>query len=80
MARKESNQWLVETHSESLILRVLKRIREGKVKPSEVSVLYVNPIQGVGSEILRLRIDDKGKFIDEWPQGCFEESFQEMFF
>ena len=76
----EPNQWLVETHSESIILRVLKRIREGSVDPSKVSVLYVNPVKDFGSEILRLRIDPKGKFIDEWPQGCFEETFQEMFF
>jgi predicted ATPase len=76
----EPNQWLVETHSESIILRVLKRIREGSVNPSNVSVLYVNPIKDFGSEILRLRIDAMGKFIDEWPQGCFEETFQEMFF
>lgn len=73
------NQWIVETHSESLILRILKRIKEGFVKPDEVSVLYVNPVEEFGAEILQLRIGPDGRFIDEWPHGFFEESFQEMF-
>ena len=73
------NQWIVETHSEALILRILRRIREGLVSPENVSILYVNPIDEVGAEILPLRIDEKGKFIDEWPDGFFEESFHELF-
>lgn len=73
------NQWVVETHSEALILRILKRIRQGSVKAGDVSVLYVNPIEGMGAEILPLRIDKTGKFIDEWPEGFFEETFNEMF-
>ena len=36
-------QWIVETHSELLILRIQRRIREGKLDPSTVSVLYVDP-------------------------------------
>jgi hypothetical protein len=26
-----------------------------------------------------LRLDEEGDFIDEWPDGFFEEGFQEIF-
>jgi predicted ATPase len=77
--RHTGNQWIVETHSEALILRLQRRIREGKLDPSAVSVLYVQPAGRNGAEILRLRIDASGEFVDEWPDGFFEESYREMF-
>ncbi len=82
------NQFLIETHSEHLILRILRRIREtsrGKLPPgkhsiqtSEVAVLYVSP-SSEGSTVQELRIDDQGNFLDNWPQGFFEDRLDEMF-
>jgi hypothetical protein len=72
------NQWIIETHSEALMLRVQRRIREGHLLAEHVCVLYIEPGKA-GSRILELRLDDKGEFIDEWPGGFFEERFQEMF-
>jgi predicted ATPase len=77
--KKGGCQWIAETHSEALMLRVQRRIREGTIQAKDVSVVFVNPIPGYGSEILNLRIDDHGEFIDEWPGGFFEENFHEMF-
>jgi predicted ATPase len=77
--RPSGNQWIVETHSEALMLRLQRRIREGKLDPRAVSVLYVQPAGRNGAEILRLRIDGAGEFVDEWPDGFFEESYREMF-
>lgn len=72
------NQWIVETHSEAIMLRLQKRIRQGLPK-EHVSVLYVSPRPEGGSKIISLRLDDDGDFIDEWPDGFFEESYKEMF-
>ena len=73
-------QWIVETHSELLILRIQRRIRERKLEASEVSVLYVDPnADGTeGSAIMQLRLDGNGDFIDSWPGGFFEEDFGEV--
>ncbi|MCY3694031.1 MAG: AAA family ATPase [Chloroflexi bacterium] len=73
-------QWIVETHSELLALRMQRRIREGILCNSDVSVLYVQPDRKgeLGSEIKSLRIDDRGDFIDPWPDGFFEEGFDEI--
>jgi hypothetical protein len=72
-------QWIVETHSEVLMLRLQRRIAEGKIDPDKVSVLYVNPIQDVGAEIQELRVGRSGEFIDPWPDGFFDEGFRELF-
>ena len=73
-------QWIVETHSELLILRIQRRIRERKLEPSEVSVLYVDPNADdtEGSKITQLRLDENGDFIDAWPDGFFDEDFGEV--
>jgi predicted ATPase len=39
----------------------------------------VQPAGRNGAEILRLRIDGAGEFVDEWPDGFFEDSYREMF-
>jgi hypothetical protein len=72
------NTFILETHSEHLILRLMRRIREGKIKPDDVGVIFVEPLSK-GSRFLELRIDEDGDFIDEWPGGFFEESFHEKF-
>ncbi len=72
------NSFILETHSEHLILRLMRRIREGKVKSDDIGVVFVEPLAR-GSRFLELRIDEEGDFIDEWPGGFFEESFHEKF-
>jgi hypothetical protein len=75
-----SKSYILESHSEHLILRIKKRIREGKLHPSDVSVLFVNPANAErGCDTQRLRLDEEGEFIDEWPDGFFEEGYQEIF-
>jgi len=79
---------LLETHSEHLVLRLLKRIKEttrGKLEkgdpaltPDDVAVLYIES-QDIGVFIKELRVDEHGRFKDDWPQGFFEERFDELF-
>lgn len=79
---------LIETHSEHLILRLLRRIRETTegelpesvlpLQPDDLSVQYVeNTVEGV--RITRLRVDEQGEFIDRWPKGFFLERAEELF-
>jgi hypothetical protein len=79
-SQKGGCQWIVETHSEALMLRLQKRIRQQTLSHRDISVLFVNPIGQNGSEVLRLELDEDGNFIDEWPGGFFEEGFREIFF
>jgi predicted ATPase len=77
-AKKNNIQWILETHSEALITRLQRRIREKKIRSQDVSILYINPIGKKGSSIQELRLDDDGDFIDLWPDGFFVETFNDM--
>jgi AAA ATPase domain len=79
---------LVETHSEHIMLRLLRRIREtsaGQLPPGapvmDVAALSVTYVEGgdEGVRFRQLRIDDKGEFRDQWPHGFFEERAEELF-
>jgi hypothetical protein len=73
-----NNQLIVETHSEHLMLRLQARVREGKIAPERIAVLYVDSDVDGAARIIKLRLDDEGAFIDEWPQGFFEERLAEI--
>lgn len=78
---------IIETHSEHLILRILRRIREttrGKphqgirVTPNEVAVWYVGQEEG-RSVPVTIGIDEHGEFTVPWPDDFFESDFYERF-
>jgi hypothetical protein len=81
----QKNTFLIETHSEHLILRILRRIREtssGKnggipINPEDVSVIYVAPGK-TGSKVTQLPITPDGDFGVPWPGGFFSERFQDL--
>jgi len=83
-----NNTFLLETHSEHLILRILRRIRETAeheleegatpIKPEQVAVLYVQPGKK-GSEVLHIPVNKEGEFERPWPQGFFAERARELF-
>jgi hypothetical protein len=80
---------VVETHSEHLLLRVLKRIRQTtrgleidddlRCAPEAVSVLYFDPKEDGSTEIRQMRVSRLGDFKDRWPHGFFEERGRELF-
>jgi hypothetical protein len=76
---KDEGQFLIETHSEHLILRLLRRIREGRLMPDDVGVFYVDCQAGQGTTISRLRVRPDGDFVDLWPEGFFTERERELF-
>jgi predicted ATPase len=80
----------VETHSEHLILRILRRVREAyensaaypaslpKVLPEHIAVVYAEP-SAEGTKLHHLKISADGDFIDRWPTGFFTERADELF-
>ncbi|NLN92103.1 MAG: DUF3696 domain-containing protein [Candidatus Hydrogenedens sp.] len=82
------NRFLIETHSEHLLLRIMRRMRQTSndelpegmppVSPEDVCVLFVQP-KGTASVVLQLELDEEGEFLDAWPGGFFEEGYRERF-
>lgn len=87
-ASSKGKQILIETHSEHLLLRILKRIRqthlqaamtpELKIEADDVCVLYFDPSPDGTTTVKRLRITEDGEFMDRWPRGFFGERDQEL--
>jgi hypothetical protein len=78
VSESQKNQWIIETHSEALMLRIQRRIREGKIPKELVSVLYVD-VGNSGSQVTQIELDDDGDFTTDWPEGFFEERLEEVF-
>ena len=72
------NQFIIETHSEHLILRLQRLIRVGELNPDDVMVLYVDRDEE-GSHCIPIPLDRDGDFRVPWPGGFFEEGFNERF-
>ncbi len=72
------HQVIAETHSEHLLMRVQRRVREGVIAPDDVCVLYVDMDEKGRSTAQRLRLDETGAFIDPWPHGFFSERLDEL--
>ena len=80
---------ICETHSEHMILRALRRVRQttaGKLidqqlalSSDDVMVNYFEPKIGGGTKIYPLRVSEDGDFVDRWPHGFFSERDQELF-
>ena len=76
-AIESDNQFIVETHSEHLVLRLQRLVREKEIKPEDISIIYVS--RGPeGAEVQRLHLDEKGYFINDWPGGFFPERLNEL--
>lgn len=85
---KSKTTFLIETHSEHLILRILKRIRQTSegdmpkemlpVKPHDVSIVYMEPSRN-GVKTKKIEIDEDGEFKQRWPHGFFVERSEELF-
>lgn len=83
----EHVNYLIETHSEHLILRLLKRIRQNTDKElpfgfkaftkEKIAINYLEPSKE-GVKVKKIRVDDDGEFKDRWPQGFFSERRQEL--
>ena len=82
------NTFLLETHSEHLILRIMRRIRETHLKTlpaghtpitqNDVSILFVEP-DGGRSIIREMPLNEIGELVKAWPGGFFEEGYRELF-
>jgi len=82
------NTLLLETHSEHLLLRIMRRMRETHsgslpagavaVRPDDVMVLFVD-LDGPRSLVREMPLNERGELVKAWPGGFFEEGMREIF-
>ncbi|KKI99655.1 AAA family ATPase [Prochlorothrix hollandica] len=87
---ENQNNFIIETHSENLLLRIMRRMRETvdgtlppdypPITPDQVCVLYVDfNSNGSASFIQELPLNHRGELVKAWPGGFFEEALEEVF-
>ena len=74
-----SKNWIVETHSEAILLRILKEIREGNFPSQMLRVYYVDKKPGRPSTLDQLLVSETGELISQWPEGFFSNDIDEIF-
>lgn len=87
-AAKQDKCMIIETHSEHLLLRLLRRIRETSegelplgilgLAPTELSVNYLEKVEDCPC-VRQLQVSADGDSLGEWPKGFFEERAGELF-
>jgi hypothetical protein len=89
-AKEQGNTFIIETHSEHLILRMMRRMRNTSdeelpedvqpLTPEDIAVLYVQPGRDKTTSVVSvLQLDRDGALLDPFPGGFFEEGFKERF-
>ena len=67
-------KWILETHSEHLILKIKKMIKEKNLNHNNVSIYYAYKDKKTSSSKLdKIELDEDGKFIGKWRDGFFQE-------
>lgn len=81
------NRFLLETHSEHLVLRIMRRMRQTRegnlpegfqpVTPDDVGIIFV---KSVGNKSIKriLELNENGELLDPWPDGFFETGLREI--
>lgn len=79
--------FIIETHSEHIILRLLRRVKESnngtlphnlmKVFPNDISVTYISDTDS-GAIVKKIAVTQDGDFEFDWPNGFFEERYEEL--
>jgi hypothetical protein len=82
-------QFLIETHSEHVLLRLLRRIRDttsGKCLNKELALLsehvgvyYFDPQVSGGTVVSRQEVTPLGDFMHDWPRGFFAERDEDLY-
>lgn len=73
-----ANQIIAETHSEHMLLRLQRMVREGAIDPDDVAIIYVDQDAAGAVEVQRLRLGGQGEFLDPWPTGFFDDTLEDL--
>lgn len=77
---KENNQtFIIETHSENMLLRLRKLIVENDFgfTKDDLVIYWLEDAELKGKELREITVDEEG-VLSDWPEGVFNESMREI--
>lgn len=72
-----SNQIMIETHSENLVLRLRRAVAEGTLKPEQIGILWFDHSSSKGTTVRPIEVATDGS-VSSWPRGVFAEDLEEV--
>lgn len=88
-SKVNKNQFIVETHSENMLLRAQKCIRKGntELNPDKNKIKITNQDLGISnvyreknsSAVQKIKLDNQGEFRTHWRDGFFSERLDDLF-
>ena len=86
----KGGMFLIETHSEHLLLRFMRRMRQTsdgtlpdgapEVRPENIAVYFVEIDPNGDQTLIReMPLNERGELVEAWPGGFFEEDLREIF-
>ena len=75
--KRGERQAIITTHSEHMLIRLVRRIADGTINPEDVAVYYLSKEEGE-IEVERVEIKEKG-FVSDSFWKFFEEEMQDVF-
>jgi predicted ATPase len=79
-ALESGKNYILETHSEVMLLRIRRLVAEGKLKPEQVAIYWVDTEEGEAGKrsfLKKIEVDEDGN-LDDWPAGIFSEDYNEL--
>ena len=76
VVKERQLQIILESHSEHLLIRLMRRIAEEQISANDTAFYFCEMKEGV-SEIERLNVDDYGN-ITNWPQNFFGDEMGDL--
>lgn len=77
-AKLNQQNFIIETHSENILLRLRRLILEKKfdLTPEDFVIYFVDQSEEGGHELMEITIDENG-VLSDWPDGVFNEALDE---
>ena len=85
----EKDKYILETHSEHLLLRIQRRLRESfnnirnkdfnnypNINSDSFKIYFIENNESNGSTIKNLALTQEGELVEDWPDGFFDQSYK----
>lgn len=89
VVKNKDKTFVIETHSEHLLLRLLRRIRDTEksaksslelpLTPKDIAIYYFDPQVEGTTFVVKQAVTPLGDFYSDWPRGFFAERDGDLF-
>jgi predicted ATPase len=76
---RQGRRYLIETHSEYLLMRLATEVRRGTIAADDVAIYFLSLDEEGYTQFRRIRLADDGRLPPpaEWPKGFFDTDIDE---